>query len=46
VVVAAVKEIGKWIGAVNLWLGREKLHLSLTAPALCEMKRMREQFLN
>jgi hypothetical protein len=28
VVVAAVKEIGKWIGAVNLWLGREKLHLS------------------
>jgi hypothetical protein len=28
VVVAAAKEIGKWIGAVNLWLGREKLHLS------------------
>jgi hypothetical protein len=28
VVAAAVKEIGKWIGAVNLWLGWEKLHLS------------------
>lgn len=27
-VVAAAKEIGKWIGAVNLWLAREKLHLS------------------
>jgi len=26
--VVVAKEIGKWIAVVNLWLSREKLHLS------------------